>query len=123
MKDMLLYCFLQDYSIADKTDLNGNKIGGYEIISSGSVGGHMQNMCFNYIISKYSRNKIVEALLEIRKIDEDYFGPDTATNWSKPTDLHDAKMIAIQDICRRLCEYKGIEDDLKGSFGSNFELY
>jgi hypothetical protein len=118
----LLVCFLKDYSITNKTDLYGNKLRGYELISERNVGGHMQNICFNYILTHYGRQNIEQALLEIKKYQSFLFSDDAKHLWNCLDEMNKLMNNKIEEIAKRLNDYKSVEGDLKGKFGMGFEL-
>lgn len=118
----LLVCFLQDYSITERTDLNGNHTGGYELFTSGSVGGHMHNLCANYIVKHYGRKAIEEALLEKQKYKSFLYSEESKDLWNCTDEMTRLLNERINEIAKRINDYKSIDSNLKGAFGSGFEL-
>ena len=98
----LLVAFLEDYTIAERTDLYGEKSGGYELITGKSVGGNMHSLCYDYIMNTVGRHVIEKALFQMKDIEAQYYDETHPLNWMKIDDLHDYLTIERQRIAKEI---------------------
>lgn len=85
----LLIAFLKDYS----TD--GNQITTYRE-------SNLQKICYEHIISKYSKPQIINALLSVKLIEQEIFGEKS---WMIPGDVYDAFEIEIEQIAKNIIKH------------------
>lgn len=96
----LLVAFLEDYTIAERTDLYGEKSGGYELITGKSVGGNMHSLCYDYIMNSVGRPVIEKALFEMKDIEAQYYSEVHPLNWMQVDDLNDCLAIERERIAK-----------------------
>lgn len=98
----LLYGFLQDYFIFERTDLHGKKTGGYEFGSGGSVGGHMQRLCLYHIIEKYGRGNLEKALIKKDEFVSYLYSSDGMRLWKCMNEMNELLEEKIKEIVKEL---------------------